>query len=96
MVMPVSSLVVTFSIPGCRSLKEKRGRISPVIARLRRDFNISVSEIGHQDAWQLCTLGCAIISNDADFNCQVLQKTSHSISSAWPDLEVIEEKIETL
>jgi len=78
--MPVSSLVVTFSIPGCKSLKEKRSRIRPVIARLRREFNLSVSEIGHQDAWQLCTLGCAIISNDANFNQQVLQKTSGFIA----------------
>lgn len=94
--MPVSSLVVTFSIPGCRSLKEKRSRIRPVIARLRREFNLSVSEVGHQDAWQLCTLGCAIISNDGNFNQQVLQKTSRFIASSWPDLEMIEEKIETL
>jgi uncharacterized protein len=94
--MPVSSLVVTFSIPGCKSLKEKRSRIRPVIAKLRREFNLSVSKVGHQDAWQLCTLGCAIISNDANFNQQVLQKTSRFIASAWPDLELIEEKIENL
>lgn len=92
----MSSLVVTFSIPGCRSLKEKRSRISPLIARLRREFNLSVAEIGHQDAWQFCTLGCAVISNDANFNHQVLQKTSQFIATTWPDLEVIDEKIETL
>ena len=78
--MPVSSLVVTFSIPGCKSLKEKRSRIRPVIAKLRWEFNLSVLEVGHQDAWQLCTLGCAIISNDANFNHQVLQKTSGFIA----------------
>ena len=94
--MPVSSLVVTFSIPGCRSLKEKRGRIRPIIARLHREFNLSVAEIDHQDAWQRCTLGCAIISDDAVFNHQVLQKASQFIASSWPDLELIDEKIETL
>ncbi|HTX80119.1 MAG TPA: DUF503 domain-containing protein [Longilinea sp.] len=92
----MSSLIVTFSIPGCRSLKEKRSRIRTIIARLHREFNLSVAEIGHQDAWQFCTLGCAIISNDAVFNHQVLQKTSQFITSSWPDLELIDEKIETL
>jgi uncharacterized protein YlxP (DUF503 family) len=54
--------------------------VSSLVAKLRWEFNLSVLEVGHQDAWQLCTLSCAIISNDANFNHQVLQKTSGFIA----------------
>lgn len=47
-------------IPGSSSLKGKRGVLKSVQAGLRRDLNVSVVEIDHQDLWQRATLGVAI------------------------------------
>ena len=51
-------------LEGCHSLKEKRSRIRPVIAALRRHFNVSVAETGHQDAWQRAELSCAAVGSE--------------------------------
>ena len=57
----VGALVeIDVHVPASSSLKEKRGVIKALIARLRRDLNVSVAEVGHQDLWQRATLGVAI------------------------------------
>ena len=61
-------LTLHLHFPGCASLKEKRGRIKPLIARLHREFNVSVAEMDLQDKWQESVIGCAMIGNDPQGN----------------------------
>jgi uncharacterized protein YlxP (DUF503 family) len=49
-------------LPGCGSLKEKRGVTKALIARLRRELNVSIAEVGGNDHWQRCDLGVAIVA----------------------------------
>ena len=51
-------------LPGCRSLKAKRGVLAPLKAALQRAGNLSVAELGHQDSWQRAELGCAALGSD--------------------------------
>jgi hypothetical protein len=53
---------VGLHLPACGSLKEKRGITKALIARLRRELNVSVAEVGGQDQWQRCDLGVAIVA----------------------------------
>ena len=62
--MNIGFLTLHLRLEGCRSLKEKRGRIKPLLTRLRREFNVSVAEIDFQDIWQDAMLGCVLISNE--------------------------------
>ena len=48
-------------LPGCHSLKEKRGVLKPLTGGLRRSFNVSVAETGHQDLWQRAEIACAVV-----------------------------------
>jgi len=50
-------------LPGCQSLKEKRGTLKPLTAELRRSLNVSVSETRHQDLWQRAEIACAAIGS---------------------------------
>jgi hypothetical protein len=65
-----------FLIPACRSLKEKRSIIKPLITRLQREFNISAAEIDKQDNWSETVIACALISNEKEILqkqfCQIL------------------------
>lgn len=81
-------------IPGCSSLKEKRGRIKPLVLRLQREFNLSVAEIDHQDIWQNTVLGCVTISSDAVHARRSLSKVIRWVERHWPDVEVVDEQIE--
>jgi hypothetical protein len=51
---------IDLHLPGCGSLKEKRGVTKALIARLRRELNVSIAEVGGNDHWQRCDLGVAI------------------------------------
>jgi uncharacterized protein len=48
----VSLLTLKLTLPGCGSLKQKRSLLSPILARLHKEFNLSVAEIGLQDFWK--------------------------------------------
>ncbi|MEJ2708110.1 MAG: DUF503 domain-containing protein [Anaerolineales bacterium] len=94
--MRVGILTLEIFIPGCSSLKEKRRRIRPLLARLHREFNISVAEIDQQDTWQNAVLACALVSNDNGHTQRSLQKVVRWIETSWPDLTLIDERIEIL
>jgi uncharacterized protein len=86
--MNITAMHVVGGIPGCWSLKEKRGRLKPVLCGLRREFGVSVSEIDRQDDWDSFALGVVIVSTDFGFNDKVLQSALQWIESRHPDLIV--------
>lgn len=94
--MQIGVLTIQLQFPGCKSLKEKRSRIKPLIARLHREFNISVSELDHLDDWDEAIIGCAIISNNHQFSESSLQSIIHWINKNWPDVSLIDDHIEII
>jgi uncharacterized protein YlxP (DUF503 family) len=75
-------------------LKEKRGRIKPLIARLHREFNVSVAEMGLQDKWQEAVIVCAMVGNERGHVQSALQTVAKWVEGNWTDGDVIEQKIE--
>ena len=61
--MIVGIQVWELHLPGCRSLKEKRGTLKPLTAALRQRLNVSVAETGHQDLWQRAEIACAAVGS---------------------------------
>jgi uncharacterized protein len=94
--MKIGVLILELQIPGCTSLKEKRSRLKPLLSRLHREFNISAAEVDRQDAWQAAVIACAIVSNDAAHSQRVLQQVVDWLERDWPDVEIVENKIEII
>ena len=94
--MSLGVLTLHIHLPGCTSLKEKRSRLKPLLARLQREFNISVSEVDYLDSWQQSLIACAFISNDNRFTQRSLQKIVGWIETRWPDIELVTENIELI
>ena len=94
--MPVAVLFLHLSLPGCLSLKDKRGRIKPLLARLHREFNGSTVEYDRLDAWNEAVVACAVISNDAVQCRRVLQSVTEYTSLNFRDVEVLDQQIEIL
>ncbi len=61
--MVVGFGIVTFRLHECRSLKEKRKVVKAIIAKLRNNFNASISEIGSNDVYQRAEIGFAFVGN---------------------------------
>jgi uncharacterized protein len=92
----ISVLTVHLHIPGCSSLKEKRGRIRPLIARLHREFNISVAEVDVQDKWQETIIACVMVGNERGHLESALQNVAKWVTGHWTDGDVINQKIEII
>jgi uncharacterized protein YlxP (DUF503 family) len=70
--MQVGVMTVTMYMHGIASLKDKRHIVKSVIGRLRSRFNVSVSEVEHQDSKTAAVLGVAVVSNERAFVDQQL------------------------
>ena len=92
----VALLTLHLFIPGCTSLKEKRSHIKPILARLHREFNISVAEVDRQDQWQEAIIACALVSSDHGYAQRSLQNVIDFTEKNWPDLEILEHPIELI
>jgi uncharacterized protein YlxP (DUF503 family) len=94
--MPIGILTLHLYLAACTSLKEKRGRLKPVLSRLHRDFNLSVAEIGHQDRWQESIIMCALVSNQSSFIQSVLDKVSVDVDHNNSNVQLLESKIDLI
>lgn len=92
--MSIGLLTLFFDLPGCMSLKEKRSRIKPLLARLHREFNVSAAEVDHLDRWQSAVVACVLVSNDAQHNQRVLQQVVTYLEQNFPDLLIQQHRIE--
>ena len=90
----IGVLSIHLLIPGCASLKEKRGRIKPLLARLHKEFNVSAAEMDLQDKWQETVLACGMVGNDHVHLEQSLQVVAKWVKSNWPDLQMVNDTIE--
>jgi uncharacterized protein YlxP (DUF503 family) len=62
--MVIGAALVELHIHGSQSLKQKRGVVKSVIARVRNRYNASVAEVGGQGTWQRAVLGISVIGGD--------------------------------
>ncbi len=94
--MNVGLLVLTLRLPGCSSLKEKRGRLKPLLARLHKEFNVSAAEIDALDSWQQTVIAVVVVSNEHNHNQRLLQKITTWVDQEWRDMELVDDQIEYL
>ncbi len=87
-------LTIHLHLPTCASLKEKRGRLKPLLARLHREFNVSAAEMGLNDRWQEAVIACAMVGNERGHLESALRTVSKWVKANWPDGQVLEEKME--
>jgi uncharacterized protein YlxP (DUF503 family) len=90
----VAILSLHLCLPACASLKEKRGRLKPLLARLHRQFNVSAAEMDLQDKRQEAVIACAMLGNDAAHLQAALETVCRWVEGNWSDGDVLDEKIE--
>jgi len=71
-----------------RSLKQKRGAVRPLVAELRRRFEVSVAETGNVDLYRRTEIGVAVVAGEPSRCTDVLDR----IDRWWderPEVELI-------
>lgn len=83
-------LRLTLRLPESGSLKDKRQVVRSVAQRVRNKFQVSVAEVGDNDAWQIATIGVACVSNDARHCERMLGEIVAFVQASRLDAELLE------
>jgi uncharacterized protein len=94
--MVIGCCTIELHLPGAFSLKDKRSVLKSVIHRVRREFNVSIAEVDHQDALRSALLGVVTVSNDAAYAHGQLTHVVSWIERQRLDLELVDYQIEIL
>ncbi len=87
-------LTLQIKIPGCKSLKEKRGHLKTYIARLHNQFNVSAAEIDLLDDRDESLVAIAFVSNNHSFTNSVLDKVIDYTEQNFFDIEILDQNME--
>jgi uncharacterized protein YlxP (DUF503 family) len=77
--MIVATQTWDLHLPGCHSLKDKRGVLKPLSSALRRSLNVSVAETDHQDLWQRAEIACAAVGSARSVVEEILRSADRMI-----------------
>ena len=94
--MFVGTCIITLELDDVRSLKEKRSIVKSIIARLQREFNLSVAEVDGQDTWGTAVIGLAAVGNDKAHLHRTLEKSVAWVETNRPDVPIAAYSIEFL
>ena len=70
--MFTGTLAIDLLLGDVHSLKQKRSVVRPIIAELRRTFEVAVAEAGHLDLHRRALIGVAVVAPDAGHCASVL------------------------
>lgn len=92
--MVVGVCTLELEIPASHSLKDKRHVIKSIIARVRKDFNVSVAEVDSQDAWQRAIIAIVCVSADEKYAHGLLETVIDNIERSRLDAVIGDYSIE--
>jgi uncharacterized protein len=84
----VGSLELDVLLGDVHSLKAKRALVRPVLAELRRRFEVAAAEAGDQDLHRRTTIGVAVVAGDAGHVGEVLDACERLVA-ARPELDLL-------
>jgi uncharacterized protein YlxP (DUF503 family) len=85
----IGALIVELHFPACRSLKDKRAVLRPVIDGARSRFSVAVAEAGYQDLHQRSVVEVAAAASEEHVVTESLDAVERYICSL-PGLEVVQ------
>jgi uncharacterized protein YlxP (DUF503 family) len=84
----VGVLTLDVLLGDVQSLKEKRSLVRPVIAELKKRFEVSVAEAGHLELHRRALVGVAVVAPDAQQCVNVLDACERLVAGR-PELELL-------
>ncbi len=86
--MFVGSLALDLVLGDVHSLKEKRGVVRPIVAELKRKYDVSAAEAGHLDLHRRALIGVAVVAADAQHCRDVLDRCERAVADR-PEIELL-------
>ncbi len=86
--MFTGSLALDLLLGDVHSLKEKRSVVRPVLAELRKTYEVSVAEAGHLDLHRRALIGVAVVAADAA-HCRTVLDACERLVADRPELTLL-------
>ncbi len=86
--MFVGALELDLLLGDTHSLKEKRSVVRPIVAELRRRFDVAAAEAGALDLHRRATVGVAVVAADAAHCRDVLDECERFVAGL-PEIELL-------
>ncbi|OQO94995.1 hypothetical protein B1813_02735 [Saccharomonospora piscinae] len=86
--MFVGTLELDVLLGDVRSLKQKRSAVRPIVAELRRHFDVAVAEAGHLSLHRRALLGVAAVAADGEHVRDVLDACERAVAGR-PEVELL-------
>jgi uncharacterized protein YlxP (DUF503 family) len=84
----VGALELDLLLGDIHSLKQKRSVVRPIVAELRRKYEVAVAESGHLDLHRRALIGVAAVAPDAAHVRELLLACERLVTSR-PELQVL-------
>jgi uncharacterized protein len=84
----VGTLAFDVLLGDVHSLKEKRALVRPLVADLRREFDVAAAEVGHLDLHRRTLVGVALVAADPS-HCTAVLDSCERLVAARPELELL-------
>jgi uncharacterized protein YlxP (DUF503 family) len=84
----VGALELDVLLGDIHSLKQKRSAVRPVIAELRRRFEVSAAEAGHMDLHRRALIGVAAVASNAEHIRDLLDACERLVAGR-PELQLL-------
>ena len=86
--MFTGSLALDLLLGDVHSLKEKRSLVRPIVAELRRKYDVSAAEAGYLDLHRRALVGVAVVAADPGHVRNVLDACERLVAGR-PEVEVL-------
>ena|SRR5690348_4712176 len=86
--MYLGSLRLDLLLGDVHSLKEKRSVVRPIVAELRRRFEVSAAETGHLDLHRRAEVGVGLVAPDAGHVREVLDACERLVAGR-PEIDLL-------
>ncbi len=91
--MPIGTLRVELRLRAVHSLKQKRGALLPLLARIRNELHCAVAEVDLADRWQASVLEVACV-NSARVAAESTLRRVLDVIEAGGEIEVVDHHVE--
>jgi uncharacterized protein YlxP (DUF503 family) len=86
--MYVGVLSLDLRFGDVHSLKEKRSLVRPIVAELRKRYDVAAAEAGHVELHRRSLLGVAVVATEAGHCVEVLDACERLVASR-PEVELL-------
>ena len=93
--MVLGTLVADLLLGDVHSLKEKRGVVRPIVAELRRRFEVSAAETGDQDLYRRAEIAVAVVAGDHGHVVEVLAECERLLAGR-PEVDLLSTRTRVL